>query len=160
MSALASSRIVLNIQNNETKKIECNIKEPWLGWIIEGKKKWEGRLNREKWSRLKVGDVLHAKSDKNDSDLIVKELKYYKSFGEAWNEMKEGLVVDTEYAWDAENAYCVTDYDNNIIISDIKTDNLIGSVKIGKEEIDLLYKYMMKYSDEELKKYGVVMIGI
>lgn len=65
----------------------------WLNWIETGIKKYEGRLNKGEWSKMKIGDIITF-YDKNNKTLkiTITELKYYHSFGEAFNDLGKDLV--------------------------------------------------------------------
>lgn len=62
-------------------EISClNIKEPYLSFILDGKKTIEGRLNKGKFNVLKVGDRLLVGLDKKL--FIIERISHYKTFKE------------------------------------------------------------------------------
>lgn len=63
------------------KKIEFNVKEPYLNFIKLGKKTIEGRLNKGKFKQIKVGDVLIL-SDGSKMEFVVIGKRSYSSFSE------------------------------------------------------------------------------
>lgn len=66
---------------------------PWLDWIEQGLKKYEGRLNRGVWSELKIGDVIVWDDQKGKTlKTKVTELKYYPDFGAAFRDLGSELV--------------------------------------------------------------------
>lgn len=66
---------------------------PWLDWIEQGKKTYEGRLNRGIFLNMKVEDVIIF-NDKTGKTVktIIESLKYYPDFGEAYNDLGSKLV--------------------------------------------------------------------
>ena len=67
---------------------------PWLDWIESGIKTYEGRLNKEVWSKLRIGDhlILHTNDKAKEVEIIVTELRYYKDFAEAFNDLGAKLI--------------------------------------------------------------------
>jgi ASC-1-like (ASCH) protein len=55
---------------------EINVSEPWFSYIINKKKKIEGRLNKGVFATLKKGDII--KFTNNDKSVIVKIKKIVK----------------------------------------------------------------------------------
>lgn len=76
------------------RQISNPAETPWLDWIESGIKTYEGRLNKEIWSKLRVGDhiVFQTVDETKEVEIIVTELRYYKDFGEAFNELGSKLV--------------------------------------------------------------------
>ena len=68
------------------------IKEPWLSWIMDGQKTYEGRLNHGFWNTLKENDRFVAYSDENEAILEVTEILSFSDFGDAWNELGTQLI--------------------------------------------------------------------
>jgi ASC-1-like (ASCH) protein len=68
------------------------IDEPWLGWIVDGPKRYEGRLKRGFWARIKAGDQFVAFSKLREELLRVRSVKEYPDFAEAWGELGEALI--------------------------------------------------------------------
>lgn len=75
--------------------------QPWLEWIHIGKKTYEGRLYKGDWTNVEPGDVIRFESTKSDDSgqisslsVLVKvtELRRYKSFGEAFDELGSALI--------------------------------------------------------------------
>jgi len=67
---------------------------PWLDWIDNGIKEYEGRLNRGIFKTMKIGDKViwyDRRSNKRVKTEIVK-LEYYKNFEEAFDELGNKLV--------------------------------------------------------------------
>ncbi|XWV25583.1 protein of hypothetical protein function DUF437 [Tupanvirus deep ocean] len=76
------------------KSIQNPSETPWADWIICGKKIWEGRLYRDDWTNVRVGDIIIFKYDNNNKNfkVVVTDLKYFIDFGEAFNTLGMGLV--------------------------------------------------------------------
>jgi ASC-1-like (ASCH) protein/glutaredoxin len=68
------------------------IEEPWLGWIVNGPKRYEGRLKRGFWARIKEGDEFIAFSKSREVLLRVGAVKEYPDFAEAWGDLGEALI--------------------------------------------------------------------
>ncbi len=61
--------------------INKEIREPWLGWILNGEKTYEGRLKRGFWATLKKGYRFIAFNDQhNNVTLEVTEILPFKDF--------------------------------------------------------------------------------
>ena len=74
------------------KKIEFNVQEPYCGFIKNGQKTAEGRLNKGKFAQIEIGDILLLgldQNDKNREEYLVTGKNEYKSFYEMME--KEGL---------------------------------------------------------------------
>lgn len=66
---------------------------PWLDWIDIGLKKYEGRLNREKWAMMRVGDLIEFVDPNNKRVLTcITDLKYYRDFEQAYDDLGSLLV--------------------------------------------------------------------
>ena len=77
------------------KFIQNTAEYPWLDWIEVGKKKYEGRLCKEDWSKLKVGaKIVFSVKDSNRAPVTVNvtELKYYDDFGLAFDDLGQELI--------------------------------------------------------------------
>jgi ASC-1-like (ASCH) protein len=59
------------------KTIEFNVQEPYKSFLLSGKKKIEGRLNKGKFKDLETGDVLLFSTGEK---FEIQKLKYYDSF--------------------------------------------------------------------------------
>lgn len=60
-----------------------NIQEPYYSLILEGKKTVEGRLNKQKFKDMKIGDVITIYKDddiKQNFKVKITEKNEYKSF--------------------------------------------------------------------------------
>lgn len=89
-----SPNVLRDLDNNIYQKTIDNPNiTPWLDWIIEGKKTYEARLNEEEWRELQVGDVIiFSADDGKEVKVMVQDLKYYKDFGEAFQNLGKKLV--------------------------------------------------------------------
>jgi ASC-1-like (ASCH) protein len=116
------------MENNIIELTIQNSKEtPWLDWIEQGIKIYEGRVNRGKYKNFKNGDIMVLLDLKTNKKVKVKItlLEYFENFGEAF---------------------------------DILGTKLVPIKDIDKEQVVKLYSQY--YSDEDIKKYGVVCIGV
>lgn len=101
----------LNLLGGQTKIYERTIQNyeptPWLNWIEQGIKTYEGRLNKGDWLNLKIGDTI-IWSDKKGKRIktTVTNLKYYSDFGEAFQDLKEKLIpIPNITVYDAKKLY-------------------------------------------------------
>lgn len=86
------------------QKIEINVQEPYLGYILSGKKTVEGRLNKGKFGSLKNGDILMMGSTAKEYEVVA--VKIYKTFKEMIE--KEGVnsvIPDKNSIDDAVGVY-------------------------------------------------------
>lgn len=84
-------------QNNLPNTYHINIQNPpttpWLDWIESGIKKYEGRLNRGIFMKMKVGDIIIFKDNRGKMVRTkIVNLKLYSNFGEAFQDLGEELV--------------------------------------------------------------------
>lgn len=59
-----------------------HLSEPWFSLIKEGTKKVEGRIYKDFWKGLKIGDIITFYNDSNHLDVRVVGLKVYENFQE------------------------------------------------------------------------------
>ena len=85
-------------------KIKINMQEPYKTFVLKGIKTVEGRLNKGKFARIKVGDVLEIKTE--DIKFYVIEKNVYSSFREMLEvEGIENVIPDKDNIDDAVNVY-------------------------------------------------------
>jgi len=65
---------------------------PWLTWIINGTKTFEGRLYKEDWAQMNVGDQIHFSSEGPNCVCTVVTLRRYDSFADAFDDLGQSLV--------------------------------------------------------------------
>lgn len=83
--------------------IDINIQEPYLSYILNGKKTVEGRLNKGKFCDIQAGDVLNIN---NQAKFIVVSKNLYRSFKEMiTNEGLKNVVPDAKNIDEAVNIY-------------------------------------------------------
>jgi ASC-1-like (ASCH) protein len=58
--------------------ISINIQEPYYSLILQGKKTVEGRLNKDKFATIRVGDILELEPEK--IKFVIDEKNVYKNF--------------------------------------------------------------------------------
>jgi len=68
--------------------ISINIQEPYYSLILQGKKTVEGRLNKDKFATIRVGDILELEPEK--IKFVIDEKNIYKNFRVMLK--KEGIV--------------------------------------------------------------------
>jgi len=107
------------------KHISNPVATPWLDWIIAGTKTYEGRLYKDDWVTMKVGDKIHFHSEDRDAICVITDLRRYQDFAHSFINLRNQLVP----------------------IANITTDAV---VKL----------YSQYYNEENIKKYGVVAVGV
>ena len=66
---------------------------PWFDWIANGTKKFEGRLWKDDWAALSVGDVIvFVSPEMRELTCRVVGLPRFESFGAAFNALGSALV--------------------------------------------------------------------
>jgi ASC-1-like (ASCH) protein len=90
---------------SKTQKIvQINVQEPYLGYLKDGTKTIEGRLNKGKFKEIKVGDILEISG--NTKQFNVTGKRNYKTFLEMVTaEGFEKVIPDKTNETDAANVY-------------------------------------------------------
>ena len=57
-----------------------HVEEPWFGYIRNGKKTIEGRLNKGSFQELKKGDIIHWKNDDKIIKTKIISIHHHKDF--------------------------------------------------------------------------------
>lgn len=76
--------LVKNIQNPHDT--------PWLSWIMTGEKKFEGRLYRGDWKKLKLLDKVLFVNGNIKVGVMIVGLLYYTDFVSAYHDMHSSLI--------------------------------------------------------------------
>jgi ASC-1-like (ASCH) protein len=71
-----------------------NIREPYLGWIVNGRKTFEGRLKWKDWEKVSIGDQIEFWSDQHKCTVCVDKLRYFDDFGDAFNCLGYSLIPE------------------------------------------------------------------
>jgi tRNA (cytosine38-C5)-methyltransferase len=74
------------------KRIQNPPERPWLDWIEQGKKRFEGRLFKGDWQQVAIGDLIELFSTDKSVIVQVTDLRRYTDFKEAFNDLGEKLV--------------------------------------------------------------------
>lgn len=97
-----------DINNRVLRKSIQNPKvTPWLDWIEQGIKTYEGRLNKGDWINIKANDIIifYDSKGKEVKTRVIKML-YFKNFIEAYRELGMKLVPLRNISEnDVENLY-------------------------------------------------------
>jgi ASC-1-like (ASCH) protein len=84
--------------------IPLNVQEPYLSFVLNGKKTIEGRLNKGKFKDLKTGDILLIGPE--EKEYIIERTTLYNSFKEMIEkEGIENVVPDKNNIESAEAVY-------------------------------------------------------
>lgn len=52
------------------QEFTCNVNEPFRSLLLDGSKEYEGRVFKEKWSQMKVGDRLTVRGGLDKTEII------------------------------------------------------------------------------------------
>lgn len=75
------------------KSLQNPPESPWFDWICEGRKRFEGRLWKDDWAALVVGDIIaFVCPQKRELTCRVIGLPRFESFGAAFDELGSALV--------------------------------------------------------------------
>ena len=100
---------------------------PWLDWLSMGIKRYEGRLNKEDWAKMAVGDTLCLYSTESEAEFEICEIKNYTTFAEAFEDLGELIVPGVD-----QTTSTVTDlYSKYFSTTDIKTYGVIA-IRLNK----------------------------
>ena len=66
--------------NEETQRYISNVSEPWFSLIKKGIKTVEGRLNKGKFSKMKVGDIVEWNNKNKKFITRITAIRHYKTF--------------------------------------------------------------------------------
>lgn len=111
------------------KSIQNPEEIPWLDLIEKRIKKYEGRIRKEDWTKIMVGDVINFNSGTKTVKTIVTELRYYPDFKEAFCDLGQELVPISEITPD-EVAKLYSQYFSSEFIKEY------GVVAVGVKVID------------------------
>ena len=82
------------------------MQEPYKTFVLKGIKTVEGRLNKGKFARIKIGDVIEIETETEDIKFNVIEKNVYSSFREMLEvEGIENVISDKDNIDDAVNVY-------------------------------------------------------
>jgi len=121
-----------NYSSNKRKVIKIPLQNhpqtPWLDWIEQGIKKYEGRLNRGIFKSLRVNDDVIWYDRRSGKEIRTKiiELKYYPDFVKAYEELGSVLIPIANI----NNEMVKKLYNNYFLDRDIEMN---GVVAIGLE---------------------------
>lgn len=117
-------------RNNNAIKISLqnHTQTPWLDWIQQGIKKYEGRLNRGIFKSLHINDEITWYDKISGKEIRTKiiDLKYYSNFVEAYKELGSALIPIKNY----DNEKVKKLYNKYFLDRDIEMN---GVVAIGLE---------------------------
>jgi len=128
----ANSRDHSNGYSNKRNVIKISLQNhpqtPWLDWIEQGIKKYEGRLNRGTFKSLRVNDEIIWYDRRSGKEIRTKiiELKYYPDFVKAYEELGSVLIPIANI----NNEMVKKLYNNYFLDRDIEMN---GVVAIGLE---------------------------
>ena len=70
------------------------VEEPWLEWILNGRKTFDGRLHRGFWEKVQPGQEFIGWSNKQEAVLRVTEKMRFRDYGEAFAALGKSLVPE------------------------------------------------------------------
>lgn len=74
------------------KSIKNPTTTPWLDWIETGVKKYEGRINRDQWTQMKVNDIIVFTAKNKTLSVVITDFKYYADFAQAFDDLGSEMV--------------------------------------------------------------------
>jgi ASC-1-like (ASCH) protein len=99
LDAVAKKRLFNGADSKFKKKLsqiygvwEKSIQQPWLNLIQSGIKKYEGRVYRDDWAKLQIGDTIIFHCNKLEVKTVVNELRRYTDFCAAFIDLGQLLV--------------------------------------------------------------------
>lgn len=108
------------------KCIQNPIDTPWFDWIKCEMKKFEGRIFRDDWQKMNIGDIIIFDSGNEKLETIITEFKYYNSFVEAFNDLGSLLVpIESCTNKNVEDFYSKI-YHKEVDKSDIQKNGVIA----------------------------------
>jgi len=143
---IMESPIMENVEGKEKEKRERKtlrkkIDEPWLTWIVEGKKKCEARIKRGEWAELEAGDTLIAYNEKwGDVQLEIVHVADWDNFNSMYLGWGEEMIPDIDAAW-----------------ASLKKPR--PETKFGKEA-QTLYNEFPNHTDADIEKHGCIALRI
>jgi|688.fasta_scaffold240891_4 ASC-1-like (ASCH) protein len=97
-----------------------HISQPWFGYILSGKKTYEGRVNVGFWKTLVSGSRFCITDGDKRQEVEVNEMLYFRDFGEAWIALRDSLLPGVGSKEDAvrlyERYYAESDIQNHGVI--------------------------------------------
>jgi ASC-1-like (ASCH) protein len=72
-----------------------HISQPWFDAILNGTKKYEGRMFTGFWRTLQIGSRFKITDGKKTQEVQVEELIYFDNFGDAWFDLRDDLIPST-----------------------------------------------------------------
>jgi ASC-1-like (ASCH) protein len=85
-----------------TKK-HCS--DPWLKYIQDGVKTYEGRLNVDPWTKVKIGDKIKFHNESREVIVQIIGKDEYIDFGDAYNVYKDKLLPEITSTDNAKTIY-------------------------------------------------------
>ena len=145
----------------ETKEIS----PPWLDYIMDGSKTYEGRLNKGFWKKLKIGDTFIFDDATSTYPVEVVSLAYFQDFASAYKSLKTQLVPNQLLIQSFLEVYQQEQLDNIQKTSKkLEAYQELMEKPIGEIEAMFTEKvrelYRKYFSDADVKKYGVVCVEV
>lgn len=146
---------------------DMEIEDPWFTYILQGVKTVEGRKGTDKWSNLKIGDVLHVKckdSERNIHCRITRISKYNSLLNYIINEglrhtlpgvgsVERAIVIYTKY-WnmDEVDKYGVLGIELELIKTYEAIERVIGALVLSIEKESKGRSGVSMYSKDAVEK--------
>ena len=108
-----------------SKPISNPIETPWFTWIQSGEKKYEGRIRRGDWKKIKIGDEITFTCEGNSVVTLVTELIYYNNFRSACEDLGT-LLVPHEPSLDKREACYTKIYHKTVDIDNIEKKGVVA----------------------------------
>lgn len=85
----------------------CNVAEPYGSQLLSGLKTVEGRIRKEKWAKMRVGDVLYVTCDDGSKiKFLIHDLLRADSFADLYSQCGSSLLPDLPAtAWEVYGSF-------------------------------------------------------
>lgn len=85
----------------------CNVAEPYGSQLLSGAKTVEGRIRKEKWAKMRVGDVLYVTCDDGSrTKFLIRDLLYAETFEDLYAQCGSSLLPDLPAtAWEVYGSF-------------------------------------------------------
>lgn len=116
----------------ENKTWKKEIQQPWLDWIKSGTKKFEGRIFRDDWAKMKIDDNIIFRCGVESVLTKITSIERYPTFGDAFLVHGKELAPNAVTATDANEIYrnIFSSKDDQLDLKDTNKGPVIVGIKL------------------------------
>jgi len=85
------------LQNLDNNIYHLRAKKRWFCWLSQNLISYDARINDPLIQKIKPDDLIFYHYHQKEQKRIVKEMKYYKNFKEAYQSLGEKLIPEKKY---------------------------------------------------------------